>query len=86
MSVTEICTTCTSKKPPCKASLSLKNLTASAVPHLHAPAMNQSTSPPFLKTLHLSKQMKNLKIEYSTFFPLKTKTFAPSPLFSSSPK
>lgn len=63
MSVTEIFTTCTNKKPtpPCKSSLSLKNLTASAVPHLHAPAVDQSTSPPFLKTLHLSKQMKNLK-------------------------
>lgn len=78
MSVTEICTTCTSNKPtlPCKASLSFKNLPASSAPHLHAPAVGQPTSPLFLKTLHLSKQTKNfLKNEYSTFSPIKTKTF-----------
>lgn len=72
MSVTEICTTCTSNKPTptCKASLSLKNPTTSSVPHLHAPAVYQPTPPLFPKK-HLSKQTKKLKIEYSTFFPHK---------------
>lgn len=73
MSVTEICTTCTSNTPtlPCKTTLSLKNLPASSVPHLHAPGVDQPTLPLFLKTLHLSKQTKKLKNRVQYIFPQK---------------